>query len=809
MKKISKRWKIYGILYFTAVFALVPALAFAYIDPSVTTYAIQAFAGVAVAAGAFFATYGRRMKKSWMRTVNVDPNDTRITEAALEVTREDLQAALAAKRQAKAQDPPAEVKAGKKQGNLGGRIITSLLCGIAPALAVILRPMVSFYLSNHREFWFDLTDVMPNILLLFFGAAAAAAVIHFLLPDGKKLSFRLLFAVLAAAGTLCAFVQDHFMSSYLPTLTGDEIDWSIYGTWNLLSIGLWAGVFALFILVAVIRPRFMKMTVYGLLALLICAEAVNGTVDAATMGSEGQKMGTYFTEKGMFETSEAGNVVVLVSDTFEGTFMNKILEDYPEYREMLSDVTYYENVTGVSVFTYFSYAKFMTGIDFPLGKDAMEGVWECFDRQTTIDLIRNKGWDLGYYNDFSPSPSVKDKFINYSDEELHPNRQAAWSLTKLLLRGSLFRSVPQPVKSRFGVYTLEFDYVKYQMLDECPFIENDEVYYDRLCRDGLKTVQGNPRYNITMLYGVHDPCKMGYDFHYLENPQDLTVEERKIQCARAQLLLLRTYLDQLKEAGTYDQTTVIMMADHGFNQRFYPVFLVKEAHRSEEGFRVDSTPISVQSDYEDILDALTDGKSFTEAIEPYAAEPNRVRYALDFRSSVYEQQTTRRSVVEIRGEAKDPASFAIARDEFYLDNEFEGRCTLDTPFIERGNENHTAALYGLSNGYAFGHSILFDAFFENEESRPMVFRAIVANQMDTAQRVQVSLEGGEVLATFELEAHASAPTEIVVPLPKGTVSRQTVRLDMPDAELQEIVGEKLTWNTYASIFVHTAGLYSE
>ena len=59
------RWKIYGIFYFSAVFIFLPSLASAYIDPSVTTYAIQAIAGVAVAAGAFFATYGRRMKKSW------------------------------------------------------------------------------------------------------------------------------------------------------------------------------------------------------------------------------------------------------------------------------------------------------------------------------------------------------------------------------------------------------------------------------------------------------------------------------------------------------------------------------------------------------------------------------------------------------------------------------------------------------------------------------------------------------------------------------------------------------------------------
>ena len=84
---MKSRWRFYGIVYFTMVFALVPSLASAYIDPSVTTYAIQAIVGVAVAAGAFFATYGRRMKKHWMRILDIDENETRTTEAPLEITR--------------------------------------------------------------------------------------------------------------------------------------------------------------------------------------------------------------------------------------------------------------------------------------------------------------------------------------------------------------------------------------------------------------------------------------------------------------------------------------------------------------------------------------------------------------------------------------------------------------------------------------------------------------------------------------------------------------------------------------------------
>ena len=116
----KNRWRRCGVFYFAFVFTLVPALASAYIDPSVTTYAIQAIAGVAVAAGAFFATYGRRMKKSWMKTVGVDGNEAAAEEAPLEVTREDLRADLAAKRESRQAAPAA-----KKHKSIKGRIITS------------------------------------------------------------------------------------------------------------------------------------------------------------------------------------------------------------------------------------------------------------------------------------------------------------------------------------------------------------------------------------------------------------------------------------------------------------------------------------------------------------------------------------------------------------------------------------------------------------------------------------------------------------------------------------------------------------
>lgn len=49
-----------------------PTVAYAYIDPSTTTYLIQAIAGIAVAVGSFLVIYWRRAKKRLNEKLGID-----------------------------------------------------------------------------------------------------------------------------------------------------------------------------------------------------------------------------------------------------------------------------------------------------------------------------------------------------------------------------------------------------------------------------------------------------------------------------------------------------------------------------------------------------------------------------------------------------------------------------------------------------------------------------------------------------------------------------------------------------------------
>lgn len=798
----KRQWRVAGLLYFCVLFITVPATASAYIDPSITSYAIQAIAGIVIASGAFFAAYGRRAKRGWFRAIGVEENEIRKREQEVEVYDEDLKAELAARKAAAAQLQSA---AGKVSSHRLRRVLLSLLCGFTVSLAVILRPVLSLYLNNEGEFWFPLSDVILCLLAVFCGAALAVALVHYLLPDRKTGSLRLLFTALCAAGSLCVFVQNHFLSSYLPVLTGDPIDWSQYSGWNIASLALWGGVFALFIVLVFVRPRVVQILGYSLLALLLCTEAVNMTIDLASATYVNETSDEYFTEAGLYETSTAGNVVVLISDTFEGTYMNAILEEYPEVRDLLSDCTYYDNVTGTSVFTYFSYAKIMTGMDFPIGYHAWNGVRQCFENETTLSMLRDNGWDAGYYTTFSPPASVKDKVINYSDEPAHPDTKGKLLLTKLLIRNSLFRSAPHFLKSRFVTFTQEYQNLKDGHSSADWYLENDRKVFTHLRDESLTAVDGKPRYTLVQLWGVHEPSHINADFENVEWEDNVPVLERKIQAGRAQLTLLRTYLDRLKEAGTYDDTTVILTADHGFNMRLYTTFIVKEAHRAEDGFRVDHTPLSVQDDYEDLLRALTSGQSFSDAVSGYA-DDSRVRTALDFRSSEgYKNRTTQRSLVEIRGDAADPDAYRYSREEYALDDDFTGRCEVNTPFISGSSDKHMVAVYGCYGTGVYGHSVVFDAFFRGEEERSLVFRGSCYNRTAVPQRVECYLGGEKIGETVVIDAKSEAVLEF--PLPAQAGSRLTLELFLPDAVAYTSDEEALGWNDFDSIIVNEAGFY--
>ena len=90
MKKINDlNWKLAGTGYFALVLMATPHTAHAYVDPSVSSYIIQAVVGIAVAGSAFVAIYWRKAKKKVQNKLGIDENARKEKEAEVKVFDDD------------------------------------------------------------------------------------------------------------------------------------------------------------------------------------------------------------------------------------------------------------------------------------------------------------------------------------------------------------------------------------------------------------------------------------------------------------------------------------------------------------------------------------------------------------------------------------------------------------------------------------------------------------------------------------------------------------------------------------------------
>lgn len=80
--------KLRTLLYVVCMGAILTVPAFAYVDPSVTTFAFQAIAAVVIAAGAVIGVVWRKAKKKAAQVLNIDENAGKVVEEDLVVNEE-------------------------------------------------------------------------------------------------------------------------------------------------------------------------------------------------------------------------------------------------------------------------------------------------------------------------------------------------------------------------------------------------------------------------------------------------------------------------------------------------------------------------------------------------------------------------------------------------------------------------------------------------------------------------------------------------------------------------------------------------
>ena len=559
-----------------AWWALLPATAQAYVDPSVMTYTIQALAAVVVALSAVLGVAFRRSRKVLFRMLKIDENADKIVEGAVhKVDAKGAQAADAQMRETLAAEA-IRIKE-RKEGTLKpkGRIGVAFTVSFFTVFTILVVAPLELVANSARDLSFNLNDVAGSVIIA--GLVLTLILTVFLSLLRKRL-FNVAVALVGAVG-FAAYIQVVFMNGGMPLADGHEVIWSNFTKKMVISGFVWLVIIAGSAVFSIIRARQFRTGLLVTSVALVIVQAVGvaslwGPSIAASIDVNPENYQVVATREGLHSVSSKKNVVVFVLDTTDTAFVQRLYDEQPETFAGLTGFTWYRNSAGSMIPTRYGVPSLLFGTRPQPGENFNEFVYNWAQSDQYLRDIQNAGFEAGLYTDQLNYDRYRGTAQKYS-VNYHPpvgrgldNQLDVFGALRILYKTALCRDMPWVFKPRFWYYTEDLNVrMRRQVnMDEVdlssqPYTEDDLKYYQELQHYGLSIddTGQNGSFRFIHLFGSHPPYTLDRNVERTEDPSKQNVDEQTIASYR----IVEAYIAELKRLGVYENTSFIITADHG------------------------------------------------------------------------------------------------------------------------------------------------------------------------------------------------------------------------------------------------------
>ena len=627
-KHLPKRFFVvaYDVLALSALCLLfsacMPQVAYAYVDPSVMTYTIQALAGVAVALSAVAGVAFRRTRRALLKLLKIDENANKLVEDdVIRVSADESNLSKeagtfvlddVAQTDRDSKEPGKQAKSWK----LGWpkRFVISFFVALFAFGTVLIVAPYELIAASEGSLIYGLQTVWQPIAI--FGAAVVAVAI-ILLSLFRGRAFFVIICIVFSLG-LCCWAQALFMNGGLPLANGAVLNLFEHKRMVLLSTVVWL---ALLIIPLVVgfhfkRHRAVQASIVAISVALIVVQGVGvaslfmNAVEEEVPEAEAPLSSYVMTREGINSVSgDKHNVVVFVLDTVDTQFLVDATNAHPEMLDEFTGFTWFQNSVGSMVPTRYGNIFLLTGVMPEYGED-----WEHFRRRRYVDnaylhAIRDAGYSVGVYTDSmgvewatdEETRDVYDTTFNVRPLTREERTFNPEETVKILVKCALYRDAPWALKPLFWFYTDEVNraMVKTNIVetgnDNEPYVIDDAKWLDDLQENGISlddphATEGSFRY--IHLLGTHWPYSLNEVGDFV-GTEAVTLDQQ----TQGTMFGVSEYLRLLKKSGVYDETTIIVTADHGEHYPVYdglkrpasPIMIVKPAQSAE----LDALPLYI------------------------------------------------------------------------------------------------------------------------------------------------------------------------------------------------------------------------
>ena len=514
-------------------------------------------------------------------------------------------------------------------------LLPSIIMAFAFCFMLFVYEPLLMYSTNKLDFWFDLQLMAGPLLagfgIFFLGAVVILTAAYFInkaiIKDKEPTVYRMT-AIILFIVFLVTYFQGNLLAFNLPALDGDvinwdslrETDWITLGT-LVLSIGL--VVFLLIKLGIVKTLKYVSMAAAALFLVLF----ISLVTTMITNDAFARKDGIISTTKNFNTMSTDKNFVIFLTDAVGSSEFKSVLEQNTEYKEVFEDFTYYPDTLG-------GYPCTRDTIPLVLGGALNKNETEfdkfssnAYNNSPLFEKLTENGYDINLY---------ESELIWYGDKKFGiANNAEAENIAIPLktfwdeqMKYVMFKYLPYTFKSYSQIETMNFNgsVEKYDWEDRAVYnVINDNPTLEKT---------NGKTFRFIHTEGAHIPFDYDKDLNIIEGG----TYEQKIE---AVITMVNAYIERLKANGTYDNTAIVIMADHGNTDlnsaddmlvRANPMFMMKGINEHHD-FTVSEKPLSYL-DITSVFENLIDDKTAEEATADIPDK--RERYFMWYRNFRHE-----------------------------------------------------------------------------------------------------------------------------------------------------------------------------
>lgn len=439
------------------------------------------------------------------------------------------------------------------------KLVSSLIFSSTGIFTLLFFSPLEVYLGNPTDFR---VPIGASVLILGLASLILTLVFSFavsFLP--VKVLKHVNLSVLGL--TLCYYVQALFLNGKLIRLDGEKLVLS--ASTKIINLVIWivllAAVFVGWVICKKLKKEKVYITATKWVAAAIAVMQIT-TFASLVIGydtSDNETKGLYFSLDGRMEVAQENNVVYFVIDYCDGDIVKETLAEDPTLFDGLDGFTYYPNNVYIHGRSYPAITYLLTGEKCYYDKTVNEYINDSFKDNAFINAVDKSGADVRYYTDpryvgAQAKPYV-DNYKSASENSLSEVKPFGYVIETLKVSG--FRGLPYIVKEKFAYDTEEINEgALIRKTDYAQHLNDLALYKEMKTKKVSVNEDYTSAYRFFHMYGSHPGAYVNENAEY---EKGVTLPE----ALRGDMKIIKEYISQLKALGVYDNTTIIITADHG------------------------------------------------------------------------------------------------------------------------------------------------------------------------------------------------------------------------------------------------------